>query len=548
MRRLGAIKIFRIGRAAPDAPAMSMMESDPASLMAAGDLNGDKRLDVLDLRQSPYSNTVPNTLGVTARDGRTGRPLWHRVISGAVDDEMTVMVEPLGSHGQPGVLVVDVFQTYSGSVRVSSSLRLRALSGRTGRLVWSRTITGTYGTGNAQASVPNLEGVLHDVKGPTNDVLVTLETTVTEPISYRAVPELVSGADGSLHQPGRGYSTETDRSPEFLPLADVDGDGLADILAVVPGSAGFVKAEKGHSGAAIWTNSAVHPVAYGTSLTALGRYSHRNFPDIALSVSNTSTGNTDISVLQGRNGHLVWARSAPSLGLYLLGKAGKHLVPAVGVLSHEDTSTATTTTNSLDFKAVTAANKALYDKHVSVSVTDPPGTFGTGSGSGIGPLGDVEPDGSMEQLVQLEADAEAPGNTVIKNLNGYLDGRYGKFHKVTFNSGAVGSLHKGNGMDLLAVKLVKGRPQITARKGSTTKRYYQRTVSGLHGIDAAWVTGLRVSGQACSDISFSTLKGSQNILGVLSARGAWLWSLSFTATQSTGGTLRHYKKPKHYCV
>jgi 3-oxoacyl-[acyl-carrier-protein] synthase III len=118
-----------------------------------------------------------------------------------------------------------------------------------------------------------------------------------------------------------------------------------------------------------------------------------------------------------------------------------------------------------------------------------------------------------------------------------------------FDVGADGSLRNGRGTDLIATDTAKNVVTLTARNGVSRKRYYQRNVAGLHGtFQHLTVQGLRVSGHNCSDLALTTVLGSDGVLGVLSARGAWLWSVRFPIKEMTGGTLRHYNNPKAYCV
>jgi hypothetical protein len=548
-QQLGAMRQLDGGRGfvvTPDLPANGPNEfADNASLLAVGDLNGDSRRDVLDLRQSPYSPTAEGLLGVTTRDGRTGRALWTRLLTEQPNDDMVVMPERLGAKGKAGILTIESYTTASGNTPVSGNLRFRALSGSRGRLLWSRTLAGSFGAGGTQASIPSLDGMFHNAKGADNSALVSLETTLPAPSGDRTAPETVSDADGSLQTPGDSF-TSTTNYPSLQPIGDVNGDGLADILVLSPGSPGFERAETGNTGAQIWQSSVVPIPGILDGAMTVGHFSHRDYPDIAIEVGNFDVTPPQITVLDGRTGRVVWTRMADTL--YLLGTAGKHQVPAVGLETDSEGGGSTEFSDILRFKAVTAANKVLYNKLVTVSVAMPAGPPSTGTTTNVVPLGDVEPDGSIERTVDVTVQAESGALVNSKTIDGYVDGRLGRFRKVNFNAEAAGSLHHGNGTDLLALDLLDGKPQLTALKGTTRTLYYKRALPALHGIQEAQVTGIRVSGQPCSDLSVATVKSTQSVLGIMSARAAWLWRVSFTQTQLTGGTLKHYKAPKHFCV
>jgi hypothetical protein len=528
--------------AAPDASgkgALSGMFPVPiGQLVAAGDLSGNGRADVLDIRGVLDESA---TVGITARDGRTGKPLWSTTVAIPPDGDPKVLPERLGAKGKPGVLVVDSYLV-SGATG-TKTVAIEALSGKTGKRLWSHSFVGTYGAGATSTAIPTFDGVIHDVKGPTMDALVTLETALPSAGGDQTTPVIVSGVNGSVHHPGAAV-TSTAGFPSFQAIPDVTGDGLSDLLLLDPGTPGLVEAKHGHTGVVFWKRS--QTVDSFTAAMAVGSYSRRSISDIAVAQSSPVDGSADITALSGHNGHKLWSRVAG--GIYLLGKAGKHLQPALGLVTSSSSSTSTTSTTGLAYEAVAVTGKLIYSKHRSVKVTDPPGSTSSGSSSGLDPLGDVQPDGSLDQIGALFVSADSATKSVSVTVHGVVDGRTGRLRKVSFDTGADGSLRKGAATDLLEVELAKGKPQITARRGLTGKRYYLRTVPGLHHVEGAVVTGMRVSGNSCSDIALTTIAGTTNTVGVLSARGTVLWSVTFNSSQPTGGTLAHHKAPKHFCV
>jgi len=544
LRSLGPVTIFSNSKAAGHArPAIATDLTQYASLMSAGDLTGDGRADVLDLRQSPYRPNT-GTLGITARDGRSGRPLWHRTLTESNGADITATVEPLGANGKPSILTVEFFQTFSSNTLVSGTVRLQALSGRNGGVLWTRTLTGTYSAADSESDVPTFDGMIHDAKGPTSDILVSEASTVASPSGYEVTPVVVSGVDGALHEPGSGFTSD-ENYPDLASIPDVNGDGLGDILALVPGAPGFEQAETGRTGTLIWKTSVAPVSLLGAAVTVIGPYSHRSYPDLAIESFLPAPPAEEVTAVEGRTGQLLWTE--PDASVDLLGTAGPHHVPAVAVVTDANSSTTSTFTIGIEDQALTAAGQVLYSRTVSLSLNKPTNATSLGGSTDVERFGDVEPDGSAELYVNLDIEATGTGVNITRSLTGYIDGRTSAFRKVMFDTGADGSLRKGKGTDLLGLTLVKGTPHLSAFSGTTLRRYYARAVPGLNGIQAAWVNGLRVSAHSCSDISLATNSGTHEVLGVLSARGRWLWRVRFTQSQPTGGMLIRSPPPKRFC-
>jgi hypothetical protein len=137
------------------------------SLESAGDLNGDKLPDVLDLRQMVQGST--RLLGITARTGRSGRRLWQRTVSLSVNGFAIAQPERVGPRDKPGVLVVTSQQTAATSGGFGVSLRLREYAGKAGHLLWTTTLNGSIDSGGQFVDVPQLVGLL-PVRGQAPDL------------------------------------------------------------------------------------------------------------------------------------------------------------------------------------------------------------------------------------------------------------------------------------------------------------------------------------------------------------------------------------------
>jgi hypothetical protein len=67
-------------------------------------------------------------------------------------------------------------------------------------------------------------------------------------------------------------------------------------------------------------------------------------------------------------------------------------------------------------------------------------------------------------------------------------------------------------------------------------------------VKAAEVAGARLTGHRCSDVMLMAVDGGHEVLGVLSARGRVLWTVSFGLDQATGGSRSRHADPARFCV
>jgi hypothetical protein len=512
-----------------------------SSLLAAGDLNGDKHPDVLDVRSTDDSDTV----GVTARTGSTGHALWSKQIGESPQSATIAVVLPtrIGASGRPGVLVAMANTTYGAEGPVAVSLQLRAFAGRTGHETWHRRYDGTY-DGDFQTAIPTFEGLIHDVSGADSDVLVTLNDVALH--TDTTTPNLVSDVDGTVHQPGDPLTTTPSNGiPTVQPIPDVSGDGLADLLLIVPGATGKVTAETGHDGVSLWTENLPATVQDPT-VTSIGAFSQPKTVDLAFVGEPTPDVGPTVTIVQGSSGSVLWTRAAGAV--VALGRAGSSLVRAVALESSGDTSTGQTDTATMAYEAISVSNQVLYDKSLTVATPMEPDEHFERYDATYQSFGDLQSDGSLDELVDLGVFSEAIGAGTSKVKIGVVNGRTGSFHAVPADGSADGSLHHGKASDLVDLTLSGTKLELTASDGVTRKRYYQRTLAGLPAVALASITGLRVSGHACSDLAVVTSDTNQGADAMLSARGAMLWKIHYPSAAATGGTLKRFKAPKHFCV
>jgi hypothetical protein len=500
------------------------------SLESAGDLNGDKLPDVLDLRQMVQGST--RLLGITARTGRSGRRLWQRTVSLSVNGFAIAQPERVGPRDKPGVLVVTSQQTAATSGGFGVSLRLREYAGKAGHLLWTTTLNGSIDSGGQFVDVPQLVGLL-PVRGQAPDLLVDVFTT-SGSVVETTTAEVVEAANGSFSQRG-DPQVSTDRTAVIFPIPDVSGDGNGDLLALVAGAPGKIQALDGITGSPLWT---VNQDLESPDFASVFRgFASTGRPAIA--VGRSLPSGHQIEILDGRTGHIVFARSADAV--LDLKHAGRHLVRAIGFLRGKFTARVTTTTETVAFTAVSTHGSVIEQRHISVSQTNPATVTQQSGGLSGSTIGDVQPDGAQETAVFVDVGV----NGKEKDRDVIVDGRTGRVHDFRFQGSADGSLRRGPGTDLAGVNLHHGQLRLSAWRGVTRRRYYRRTLH-VRGRPDAFVTGLRVTGHHCSDLALNS-DGNSATVGVLTARGTLLWSVHFNKAQPVGGTVHRHKR-KHYCV
>jgi hypothetical protein len=516
--------------AADRAPALASLTSltssavPPAplytSLVAAGDLNGDGRRDLLDLRSA---HTTVASYGITARDGRTGRALWDFHESQPLGDAMSAYVAPLGRRSKPGVLVVDTRWD-----NTTQTVELRALSGKSGAVLWTRTVTGSFAGIARNGSGHPIRIVIESHSGDCNSGVCTSQALT------------VLGSDGSRHKVGRPV-TNPGWYPRVQAIPDVNGDGKGDIAIIYEGSPGYVRAENATTGKRIWQTSLADVETVYSELEPL---SSQGKPLFAYINSGPFPGPFTISLL-ATDGTLLWTRNTDSA--VTVNVAGTKLRPAV-----ELQTTNFSQVNSITYQATMTARavglggKVLWTRAVARAATNqtPGGTLD--GDNELTPIGDVQPDGARESIMSLSI---ANGD-VSSAINGVLDGRTGVLHIGPFQFGTDGSLHRGGATDL-AAGTINSSHQLRLRtwRGSTRKPYYVKTLTSLGDIADEQLTAVRVTGHRCSDFALAAvtpLAGDED--AVLSARGTILWTVQFAADQVVGGTHTRGPAPAHYCV
>jgi hypothetical protein len=547
------------------------------SLTMVGDLNGDGRRDLVDFRTVQRGDRTLR-YSVTARDGLTGKALWHHVVAephGGLFAGSFAAAEPIvvGAPGRPGILLIHNEDVSHGATD-QTSLRLTAWSGETGAKVWSRVLTGSSTTSGQEigaAAVPALIGVFHDVRGRSEDVLVS-EATDNGVDNETVTPVVVSGRDGSLTtRPSITAPTESVAAvgqPGLVDLAvepDLSGDGLDDILAIAPGlgqsagsfhNVGFTRAIAGNTGKTIWTShdSRLYGALDGVeSVQIAGAVSGGRVPDLVVVAARDkayAARSLWFTLVRGRDGKVLWRKAATSDNI--LGKAGKHLRGAVGLIDqpgydHKNGRTI----DQFTTLAYRANGRQIYRKTYRLSVKTIPHAkprFG-GYDFELGPF-DIQPDGSADFGVAMTAHS----GTNDRHRDGVISGRYGNFIPLPFGDPADGSLRHGKGTDIVRTSEPTGQLVMAGFSSRTGDRYFTTSLRRPNQTTLE-VTGARVTGHPCSDLVVdmdqSVILSSDHYPvteAVISGSGHLLWTLRFRANRALGGALVDQTPPKRFCA
>jgi hypothetical protein len=518
-------------------------------LLPVGNLDGKPGTDVLDYRLVESGRTL--SAGITARSGATGAALWSRTIPGVKDGFTIPLPEPdqVGAPSKPGVLLVTQSVVNGASGVETVRLKVQAISGA-GVTLWTQTLTGQDAfTNNSETltNVPILIGDIHDAPGGGHDLLVDVLNGTSKDSgadSGTDQPEIISATDGALVARG-AVASSTHGIPEAVPVPDLDGDGLDDIAVAVGGPDGDIVAERGDTGAVIWTSSGV-PVREDADVAAIGFLSHAHTQDLVVTNDSDDSDTGTVSLVDGTTGKLQWTH--PGVCAYEIARAGAHRPPAVGLViaqsSHLGRRTATT---RVTFSARALDGDVLFRRSVGAKVSVKKVAASASASQELESFGDVQPDGAQDFLVAMDVSI---GNHRA-HRTGLVSGRDGTFIKVPNGLPTAGSLRRGAGTDLVkATKGAKAAKPITVSgyDAATGKLYYTQAIARTQGMRPELAYGVRVTGHHCSDLVVGASGAHGSLVGLFDANAQPVWTVTAAAGRLTGGQVRLSRAPTRFCV
>ena len=524
-------------------------------LQAAGDLNGDSRLDVLENRQVKLTSST-HAWVVTARDGRTGRPLWvHREVQDKHHSGL-VLAMRTGSSGADGVLLVDEqFVLDDEAVRGSYTVKdtLTGLDGR-GRRLWSAGAAGSgmydlIGLSGSARHVP-YQVIPTRLHSGADSVLVgstSYETgtgTVAallggaQPSSaYTAV--VLSGSDGrtAARVPTATTSSTSRAGGGVLP--DQDGDGYGDLWTASPGALGTLSAYRGSTGKALWSTTMY--LNQFVQIQDAGRLvdGESRARDLAVSTqSPLRTGsvgvgglslvaNQDVLVtlLAGGTGRLEWTR--PGTSAYPVQVTGSPLRPTLGVAT-VTVRTPPTEVPTLAGTVDVAVDVALYDVNgLPISTqryTYSRATTGCGDGAAL-PLtttGDVDADGYGDSEIVLAIVDERALTVqvqVIRTGDGAVLSRA--------DDEPLGGTLDGHGDDRVALTATTASVTTTAERGDGARPMWRHSTAIPGTLNDVQVYAVAASSTTCDDVYVGVFGDQGTSIELLSSAGRLRWSLAY---------------------
>jgi hypothetical protein len=539
------------GRMAPSSTgtARAGAVSLDSGLMPAGDFTRDGVRDVLDVRYQSVGSAAER-LAIFARNGANGKPLWHKTVPGATGHLVLPLPERVGS-GAPGVVLADVGLTTKSRV-LTASLRLTAL-GRHGNTVWSHFESGTLdGTTNADHHLPLLVDASPLASTVTPDLLIArLDAPGGQDSTVTLTPVRVRGSNGSVVSLG-GPVTSPVGAPSLVDVPDLSGDGFADIVLVVPGTGDGtgVYARHGLDGTPVWTSTSL-TLNVGATATSVAdvHASASGVPaadDIAVSSGAPSGGGLGlpipvpdptappahgtVSLLDGATGSTVWTNTGDSA--YAVHLAGSPLVPATGVVQTDVSSDSTTTTATVTLTTYDDTGKAIYA--ATYTAKTPTSSDDTsGALALVAPVGDFEPDGSIDGVVLVVVSSGSNSGGTLDYFRG-VDGS-------TVDTGAaqpLGASTTGSGDDLF-ITTAKPRTGIVATVLQATDNnvLFSRSIPKSTGLSTADAFGAALHRSRCADVLVTGQGRDKAASAVLSGVGGLDWVVRFDPGSTSPGTV-----------
>ena len=529
--------------------------SEYVDLLAVGDLDGRGGRDVLEQRLvfGPRSS-----LHLVARDGRTGRVLWHRSLAGG--NGITFAAPAKVAAGErDGVLLI----TFGGFDDKGNRLDLTALDGA-GRTRWTRAVVhkgpeaaappgfGTDGSGGSfDATSVWLDRPLrgrHDIAVLSESVSYAADG-FSSSIASQAWLEGVDEGNGALRTLVPSVaSTSGVVSANLLP--DVDGDGSDELAVVEGGDAQRVRVLRAADGKVVWTRTDL-PVHEGGFLGGVGsllggRAGGRAVDDLVflgdvdpgvLAKLPVQPGLPDpsraahgtVALLHGADGRTAWSRSGDSF--VALGRAG---VPAVGVVTETETSSATSDSATVTLAAVDAAGAVRWERSESAAVDHGPDDF-TFVGAYAVPVGDLDGDrGAEVALVAFAYDLDTDTEVANRHLLRSRDGSAVPDQKSAVLFGGVTS----RGFDRWTAKATASGPRLTVTSGRDGRVVLVALVPASSSTTITSVYGDRLDSTTQHDLFVVAKDAKTSVVALVGPDGRRLWSVSRAKGSAADGTLR----------
>lgn len=489
---------------------------DWAYLANAGDLDGDRANDVVDIRTHIVDDDVSGyreTVRLEAFRGRDGKALWTL----ALPEAAFVFAVPanVGLDGKPGFVVLSYSDNDVDAVAAGGDAGVDSITAYDGggKQLWVAALPTGYADAPAGAvsAYTNFNSFVDAIAGGGPDLLVrttgygyVIAGVDEQTASQFHVVDSATGVLRPLGTPFPQYATGAE-------AGDLDRDGVEDVV-VTHGDA--LTALRGKDGTTLWTlpdygvrDSFSRSERLGADVTGDG------VTDVAVNATSFSsrTFKREVVIVDGAKGK-VTARFRGSFAEPMGnvdGKPGSELLvagPGAGA-------------GSLTAAAYTGTGRRVW----SVSKTAGSGGDVMGTMTSYGRIGDVQPDGVLDLAYAVETMAR---NGRATRREGLIDGRTGRDRALPGNelSMARDGLD-GRGADFYDVSIERGSLTVSTWSGTTRRKLWTSGVAGSGFM--RWGEELvSVDGDKCGDLAVSTASGATTTDVVFAgSTGKPLWSL-----------------------
>jgi hypothetical protein len=470
---------------ASEVTASAALDSyDLAYLVSAGDLDGDKHDDLVDVRSHiVFDDTLgpQETLRLEAHRGTDGKALW--TISVPPSYTAFPIFTKVGATGANGVIVASYTVTGADGVAAAGGTidaNLTSYDGK-GASLWSHRSTGvaagsvlTY----SDAIAPGYGGIGNLVAGGGLDVLTLTYADVlvdvaglTTVMGTRVQPGVLDAATGVETPLGAGFVSD-DSEAWAMPVGDVDKDKRDDIAAVVLQSGKRVLTLSSSATGVVLSTPAGVPDGDYLDLYPAGDITGDGAADvIATAQSFWSIGVGDpspqepapgtVALIDGGKGKVAWSKRGAEVAP--IGNADKKAGGEVAVGS------VTGNGSGFTVSAFNGAGKAVWSVSRAVSTA---GLSRYDAASGWGNIGDTQGDGVVDLGYGIYV---APFSSAkMRRDEGTIDGRTGRARRDPVpGMAAVRIALDGRGTDALTRPWANGVLTLTAWRGDRPQRLWQ---------------------------------------------------------------------------
>jgi hypothetical protein len=457
---------------------------------------------------------------VVVMSGRTGRVLWSRPDPGVYG---AVYVAAPGM--SPIVLILSGSGTGLDAFVAGVDedvFTLTAYRADRGTSLWSTSINGVLGfslTGFVGAGVGEFDGVLtRSGKSPYLLVDRWSEGAALVAGATSVAPQVIDATTGATVSTGQPFAGAYFTSAD--PVSDLNGDGADDYVVTASDVPPMVEAISSVNGEPLWAQ----PVTSASGPATVSGV--RGTPDVTgdhkpdLLVGYGDGSGQYVAAWSGATGAPVW--SVP-------GDVGSPL----GDIDHDGLSDTRVVTFGFDgavaYQAITAKGRTAWVRVVA-------GPHDPAVVSSSYPVGDLNGDGAVDTYLRFtKAGKRAPsGSTPIIAVAVYVvDGRTGRLRVIHDMGLPTGDSLSGHAMTFVLTRPVTHGQSITAFNGATGRAYWHTVFSAPNANDSVDQSVLPRSGGRGSVLGLFSGPLAETIVLLDGRNGSRKWSAAYA--MQTGG-------------